>query len=263
MDRESLFLPHPKRGSHKGQNGVLLIIGGNRTYHGAPILAALAAMRFCDLVYFYSAKQNAQALKKMRAATPNVICVEKGRLAPALAHADCVLVGNGMEPGRETAKMVEKILRTGKKCVLDAAAIKSVPKEWLHSGVILTPHAIEFKTAFGVAATEKSVGEMSKKYGCTILFKGERDIVASCGKAVKIKGGNAGMTKGGTGDVLAGLLAAIYSHPSCPSPMKAACAASYLNKRAGDMLFRVMSYNYSSEDLALELSHAAWGLYKA
>ena len=83
MDRESLYLPHPRRGSHKGQNGVLLIIGGNRTYHGAPILAALAAMRFCDLVYFCSAKQNASALKSMRAATPNVICVAKGKIGRA------------------------------------------------------------------------------------------------------------------------------------------------------------------------------------
>jgi NAD(P)H-hydrate epimerase len=103
---------------------------------------------------------------------------------------------------------------------------------------------------------------MSKKYGCTILLKGKKDVLASSGKAIGISGGNPGMTKGGTGDVLAGLLAAIYSHPSCHSPLRAAYTASLLNKRAGDMLYRVMKFNYSSEDLAGELPHAAWGLYK-
>lgn len=262
MEKAQLYLPRPKRGSHKGQNGVVLIIGGGKTYHGAPILAALAAMRFCDLVYFYSTKENASVIKKMKVATPNVICVGKDKFDFALEHADCVLLGNGMEPDSATRKMAERILRTGKKCVLDAAAIKVVPKNLLHGGVILTPHAIEFKTAFGVAASEESVRKMSEKYGCTMLFKGEKDVIASMGKAVKIKGGNAGMTKGGTGDVLAGLLAAIYSHPACPTPMKAALSASFLNKRAGDMLYRVMGFNYSSEDVALELAHAAWGLYK-
>ena len=263
MQREMMCLPSPKSGSHKGQNGVVLIIGGSRTYHGAPILSALAAMRFCDLVYFYSPRQNAHALKSMRAATPNVICVSKKKFAFAMGHADCVLVGNGMEPDKKTRAVVAEVLKSGRKCVLDAAALKVVPMELLHKQAILTPHAVEFKAAFGAEANARSVAAASKKYGCTVLFKGKEDVIAFKGKSMKVKGGNAGMTKGGTGDVLAGLLAAIYSHPACADPMKAAATASYLNKRAGDMLYRVMSCNFSSEDLALELSHAAWGLYKA
>ena len=256
-----LCLPRPRMESHKGQNGVVLIIGGSGTYHGAPILAALAAMRFCDLVYFSSSAENSQVVKKMKVATPNVICVPPRKFASALSHASCILVGNGMEPDGATKRMVERVLKTGKKCVLDAAAIKAVPKELLHRKAILTPHAVEFKAAFGVAASERSVAAVSKKFGCTVLFKGKEDIVGSMGKVVRIPGGNAGMTKGGTGDVLAGLLAALYSHPACHSPLRAAATASYLNKRAGEMLFRVMKYNFSSEDLALELAHAAWGLY--
>lgn len=259
--RRLLCLPRPKRSSHKGQNGVALIIGGSRTYHGAPILAALAAARFCDLVYFFSTQENVEVLKRMKIATPNVICVPKEKFAFALEHADCVLVGNGMEPDGKTRAMVAKILRTGKKCVIDAAALRVLPINLLHEKVILTPHALEFKSAFGVAASEKSVAAASKKYGCTILFKGKEDVVASDGKLLRVTGGNAGMTKGGTGDVLAGLLAAIYSHRSCSSPLRAAYTAAYLNKRAGGMLFRVMKYNFSSEDVANELAHAAWGLY--
>lgn len=257
-----LCLPRPKRGSHKGQNGVVLIIGGSRTYHGAPILSALAAMRFCDLVYFSSLKQNAEAFKSMRAATPNVICIGKGKLEEAIKKADCILIGNGMEPDAATSSAVSKILGLNKKCVLDAAAIRVAPKSMLHSKAILTPHSGEFEALTGKKASAKSAAFASKEYGCTILLKGKEDMIASRGRLIKVKGGNAGMTKGGTGDVLAGLLAAIYSHKSCTSPMQAAFTASYINKRAADMLYKVMKYNYSAEDLALELAHAAWGLYK-
>lgn len=257
-----LCLPKPKSSSHKGQNGAVLIIGGSKTYHGAPILSAIAAMRFCDLVYFHSTPENMGVVKKMKIATPNVICVQKEKFSMALSHSDCVLIGNGMEPSAATSRQVASILKTKKKCVLDAAAIKVAPKGLLHEKAILTPHAIEFKAAFGTKATPASVAAMSKKYGCTILFKGPSDTIAFAGKAVQTSGGNAGMTKGGTGDTLAGLVAALYSHPSCPSPLHAAFTGAILTKRAGDLLHHAMGCNFSSEDLARELAHAAWGLYK-
>ncbi len=261
MRNPLLCLPRPKRSSHKGQNGVALIIGGSGTYHGAPVLAALAAMRFCDLVYFSSTKENASVLKGMKIATPNVICVPKGKFESALNHATCVLIGNGMEPDKRTRKAVAAVLKSNKKCVVDAAALRVLPLRLLHGKAILTPHAREFESAFGRKATPKNVKDAAKKFGCTILLKGREDFLASPAATAVIPGGNSGMTKGGTGDVLAGLLAALYSHPSCHSPMRAAYTASCLNKRAGEMLFRILKYNFSSEDLALELAHAAWGLY--
>jgi NAD(P)H-hydrate epimerase len=63
------------------------------------------------------------------------------------------------------------------------------------------------------------------------------------------------MTKGGTGDVLAGLCAAIFSR--CPDPLRAAYTASRLNKRAGGLLHRRYGFHFSSEDLADELAGAA------
>lgn len=258
-----LCLPRPKPGSHKGHNGVILIVGGGKTYHGAPILAALAARRFCDLVYFSSTDENSAIIRKMKIATPSAICVPKSKFRFALNHADCILIGNGMDLDAGARRQVVAILKTGKKCILDAAALRMLPLRLLHEKAILTPHALEFKVAFGIPANEKNAALASKKYGCTILLKGKQDIIASGGKIVKIPGGNAGMTKGGTGDALAGLLCAIYSHPSCHSPLRAACTASFLNKRAGEMLYRILKWNFSAEDLAEELAFAAWGLYKA
>ena len=151
--------------------------------------------------------------------------------------------------------MAAKILKSGKRCVIDAAALRVLPLRLLHKDAILTPHVREFQASFGIAANEQNAALMSKKYGCTILLKGVQDIVASGGRVARVKGGNAGMTKGGTGDVLAGLCAALFSQ--CSEPLRAAYTASRLNKRAGELLFRHYRYNFSSEDLADELAYAA------
>lgn len=261
MDQSLLFLPRPAWSSHKGQNGVLLIIGGSRTYHGAPILAALAAARFCDLVYFSSTAENNSLLRRMKSATPNIICVSTTAAAKAFAHADCILIGNGMDAGEKTRQMAAHVLKSKKKCVVDAAALRVLPLKLLHKGCILTPHSREFKSAFGIDGTPKNAAAMAKKHGCTILLKGKKDTIASPGGLLSVSGGNAGMTKGGTGDVLAGLCAALFSHPSCLSPLSAAYSASVINKKAGDMLHHAFGPNFSSEDLAGELSFAAKGLY--
>jgi len=290
-----LYLPRPKKASHKGQNGVVLIIGGSKTYHGAPVLAARAAVRFCDLVYFASTKENNALVRKMKFATANVICVPKNKFNFALSHATCVLVGNGMDVNASTRRMVARVLKSGKRCVVDAAALRVLPVELLHRDVILTPHTREFEAAFGVKATEENAGKMAEKYGCTILLKGAHDVVASgrklvndCGlkpaashdsvlqtrscwvrssagssqqlprthsHSVRVKGGNAGMTKGGTGDVLAGLCAALFSHGG--EPLRVAYTSSRLNKRAGELLYKHYHFNFSSEDLADELAYAA------
>ena len=250
-----LCLPCPKKSSHKGENGVVLIIGGSRTYHGAPVLASRAAVRFCDLVYFSSTEENMALVRKMKLASANVICVPKSRFAFALRHATCVLIGNGMDVNSKTRAAVARVLKSGKRCVIDAAALRALPLKLLHKDVILTPHAREFEASFGIPASEGNARKMAKKYCCTILLKGVRDIVASGGNVAYVKGGNAGMTKGGTGDVLAGLCAALFSQ--CGEPMRAAYTASLLNKRAGELLFKHYKYNFSSEDLAGELAYAA------
>ena len=179
MPNQLLYLPRPKKESHKGQNGVLLIIGGSRTYHGAPILAAKGAVRFCDLVYFAGNRENNTLMMRMKEASANVIAVPKEKFNSALTHSDCVLIGNGMDVDGKTKKAVEALLRTKKKCVIDAAALRVLPLALLHKNVILTPHAGEFKSAFGKEATAANVRWAAKKYGCTILLKGKKDLISS------------------------------------------------------------------------------------
>ena len=141
---------------------------------------------------------------------------------------------------------------------------------------ILTPHLKEFEKLFnfkfqisnfksnpndqisrlpkpgtgGQAKIQNIVREKAKQYNCTILLKGPVDIVSDGEKTVQIPGGNAGMTKGGTGDVLAGLVAALYCKNEA---FLSACSASFINKKAGESLFQKMGLYFNASDLADEI----------
>lgn len=154
-----------------------------------------------------------------------------------------------------------------KKWVIDAGALQMLEPDWLmplHGNVIVTPHVKEFQRVFESRIknqesriTEERVKEMAEKYHCIILLKGQKDIVCSPfdsaqGKpqCVEIAGGNAGMSKGGTGDVLAGLVAAL----ACKNELfLAAEAGSYFNKKAGESLFKKVGYYFNASDLADEI----------
>ncbi len=134
-------------------------------------------------------------------------------------------------------------------------------REWLNgmTEVVLTPHHGEFERLFALPPTEENVAQMAKSHKVIILRKGEDDVVCSPDQCVVISGGNAGMTKGGTGDVLAGLVAAL----ACKNEMfLAAKAGSYINKKAGESLFEKVGYMYNSSDLVAEIPRVmslVWG----
>ncbi|MEM3167291.1 MAG: NAD(P)H-hydrate dehydratase [Candidatus Anstonellales archaeon] len=242
-----LFSPSPA--SHKGQNGVALIIGGGRKYHGSAVLAVLAASRFVDLLYFYSPSKMPYFF--VRKATPCVICISKNELGTHIKRADCILIGPGMDKTKQTKSLVRQVLSTKKSCILDATALRIVEKKYLHNKATLTPNVREFEFLFGEKPTKQSVSFCAKQYNCNILLKGKKDTIAtSDGKLYIIKGGNAGMTKGGTGDTLAGLLCALLCKNKT---LYALLAASCANKKAGEMLARKYGLNYSALDVANEL----------
>lgn len=152
-----------------------------------------------------------------------------------------------------------------KKWVLDAGALQMMEPKWLeqlNGNVIVTPHPVEFtriesyiekketKDALSIKTLEQRVQSVASTYNCVVLLKGKTDIVCSGAECLHIAGGNSGMTKGGTGDVLAGLVAAL----ACKNELfLAATAGSYFNKKAGDALFEKVSYYFNATDLAQEI----------
>ncbi len=165
------------------------------------------------------------------------------------------------DEGEQTYFLTKYLLQKypHKKWVIDAGALQMLDLEDIPVNAILTPHHKEFeliklksqsskvKAQTQNLNLEKETQEFAKEYKCTVLLKGERDIVVSDNKLEEIKGGNAGMTKGGTGDVLAGLVAALYCKNDA---FTSAVAASTINKKAGEELFQKKGYWFNASDLA-------------
>lgn len=242
----------PRSGSHKGDNGRLLVIAGSRKYHGSLLFAVKAAAKIVDLLYVLTTRNNRPLIKNLKDETAEFITVS--RWHEAFHEVDCVLIGPGMGVSAHTREMVRRVLVSGKKAVLDADALKVLDEKLrkrLGEKHILTPHHGEFRQAFGIEATAENARKMAKRYRCTIVLKGKIDVVGSPSGAIQYNyTGNVGMTKGGTGDVLAGLTAALYCKNSAH---EAATAGIYLNGAAGDRLYKKVGPFFDSEDLLAEL----------
>lgn len=255
---KNLYTPAPD--SHKGQNGRLMIIGGSHLFHAASLWALEVASRIVDMVFYSSVSENNAIVSKEKEAFRNGIVLPREKLDSYINEADCVLIGPGLprEEGKEagdddTKALTEHLLikYPQKRWVIDGGSLQVIAPNMLPKHALITPHHGEFVKLFGKEATKENVGAMAKQYDITILAKGQTDIVCLPTSCVSIAGGNVGMTKGGTGDVLAGLVAAL----ACKNdPFLAAQAGSFINKKAGDELYKRVGPYFNASDLADEIS---------
>lgn len=242
----------PAKNSHKGQNGKLLLIGGSDLFHAASLWALKVASRIVDLVHYSSTEENNQIVKELKKEFRDGIVIKRADIENYIEEDDCILIGLGMERNEETRKITEKLLTKypKKKWVIDAGALQMMELSWIPQDSILTPHSREFRRLFNNDPTLDIVKRMSSEFKCTILVKGVEDLVCTKGDCRVIKGGNAGMTKGGTGDVLAGLVASLYCKNDA---FTASYMGSLINKKAGDRLFKKVGYYFNASDLADEI----------
>ncbi len=287
QELHKLYTPSPD--SHKGQNGKLLIIGGSQLFHAASLWALTIASRVVDMVFYSSVPENNQIVHELKKEFRNGIVVPRNDVENYIEEADAVLIGPGMvrtevkgekvgvkslqeintleDEGEQSYYLTKYLLEKypKKKWVIDAGALQMMEPEWLlplNGNVILTPHPMEFervrlkiqdegvKQEIEGEKPQKQVEVFAKKFNCIVLLKGQEDLICSSEQCVSISGGNAGMTKGGTGDVLAGLVAAL----ACNNELfLAAAAASYFNKKAGEALFEKVGYTFNASDLAQEI----------
>ncbi|HYY40827.1 MAG TPA: NAD(P)H-hydrate dehydratase, partial [Nitrososphaera sp.] len=176
------LMPPRPCSSRKGDNGTVLIAGGSRFYHGAPVLATMAALRSgADLVYTAVPRS---IITAVRSFSPAIIALpmpddkltvgSTNRLVAMLPkHADSAAIGMGMslEPQALTA-LVRKLKQASTKIILDASAlIPQILEEISNTGSIVTPHAGEYKRLFGSepGTTRKemtsNVHRLAKEYG--------------------------------------------------------------------------------------------------
>ncbi len=259
--------------AHKGDHGRLLIVGGSELYTGAPALAALAGLRTgVDLVYVASPAQAAHIISSM---SPNLIAIRlKGdhlspknlpQLEPYLEIADAVILGPGLGLHRDSSEfannLVDTVEHAGKPLLLDADGLKAYAgsRRPLKTPSVLTPHSGEYSLLTGRDLPENlekrmdSVHRAAEELHTIILLKGSMDIISD-GRRVKINfTGNPGMTAGGTGDVLSGIVGALLAQKA--DPFEAAVAGAFVNGAAGDFAFSKKGYHIVSTDLLQWIPH--------
>lgn len=264
----------PSKSSHKGQNGKLTIIGGSKLFHGASLWALKTASRIVDMVFYSTVAENEALTKKLKAEIYDFISVPRGKIEEYIEQSDAVLIGPGMvrgsksasgtlESGEQTKSLTKRLLFKfpRKKWIIDAGSLQTMEAGWLKKldQALITPHFKEFKelfklkfsiSNFHLSKLSDLVFEKTKEYGCGIVLKGPTDIVCSPTKCCCNTTGNEGMTKGGTGDVLAGLIAGL----ACKNDLfLAGCAGVYINGAAGDRLSERAGPYFNASDLCEEI----------
>ncbi|MBI4872812.1 MAG: NAD(P)H-hydrate dehydratase [Candidatus Riflebacteria bacterium] len=271
------FHPARRADSHKGDYGRILVIGGSTGMVGAPVLAARAALRggggLVKLVVPASQQVPAAALapEVMVAAAPGTGDGTFGpestaSVLPYVKWADVVLLGPGLSRGPAVTEFVRQLVDAADRpMVLDADALHALParKRLPQGDFLATPHAGELSHLLDLPIDQirthrcEVVSEAAQSMGLTLMLKGPYSLVTSTDGRLGINPtGNAGLATGGSGDVLAGLLAALRAYPGLASfdAMRTAC---YLHGLAGDLAAeRLGGVSMVATDLLDDLSRA-------
>ncbi|MGB6882352.1 MAG: ADP/ATP-dependent (S)-NAD(P)H-hydrate dehydratase [Microgenomates group bacterium] len=274
----------PAAGSTGEDNGQVTIIGGSSLFHGAPIFSLKVASRIVDMVFFGTPEESVgQVAEKIKSKLLSFVWIPWEDTDEFIQKSDAVLIGPGFmrfksekTPHGERHRFCDRVCQESreiterflskfpkKKWVIDAGSLQVMEPDWIPNDAIVIPNKKEYKMLFGSLKPEKT----AKKFNCNIICKGRLDLVCSPEKCVEVKGGNPGMTKGGTGDVLAGLAVALLAKNN---PFLAACAASYITKMAADELYRPslplrdkkVGIYYNADDLADKIPETLYKLIR-
>ena len=262
-------LPPRKADGHKGTFGKLLIVGGSVGFTGAPYLTAAASVRSgCGLVYL-GVPQAIWAVEasKCVSAMPFPLADKNGLLSyralqgvkEKLAGCDVLALGPGLGRPPQAERLVLELLeRTEQPVVLDADGINALAG---HIDVldrrkdrvtILTPHDGEFARIGGdLSAGDRvrAARDFAVAHGCVLVLKGHRTVTATpSGNVLVNTTGNSGLARGGSGDVLTGIIAAMLAQ-GCTAA-RAAALGVWLHGRAGDLAAeRLTEYAMTPEEV--------------
>jgi len=253
--------------AHKGDFGRLLVIGGSEVYSGAPTLVSFGAMRTgVDIVYLAAPLKTAYAISSM---SPDLITIKLDgnnlkpsnmeTLKPYLSTVTAVAMGPGMGLNPETADFVklcvEEVERAGKPLLLDADGLKAFSKfkRPLTVPLVLTPHAGEYAILTGEILPENqedralAIQKTAKKLDAVVLVKGHVDYICDAERVKLNFTHNPGMTVGGTGDVLSGIVAGLMAQKV--NPFEAAVAGTFVNGAAGDFAANELGFHLVATDI--------------
>ncbi len=257
---EMLLYPQPKKTSHKGDNGEMLIVGGG-PYIGAPVLSAKAAYRTgADLVHLVIPSSVSNIVAGF---SPHFIVhpVQGEKLKPVHVDeileigegCDSMIIGPGLGAAETTLEAVERIIKkVDIPLLIDADGLKACKEGSIEfsSDAVLTPHRGEFEMLTSSRSDkemEEKADDFARENDVTLLVKKKTDYITDGEDYKRNDFGNEGMTVGGTGDSLSGVIGALMSKGL--SPFKAARVGAYMTCSAGNKAFEEYSWGLLPEDI--------------
>ena len=245
-------LPQRDPEGHKGDFGKVLCICGSVGYTGAPVFASRAAVRTGAGLVFLGVPRSVWPVVAVKSdeampfplpetADGKLSLLAEEPIRRRAADCDVVLLGCGLGRDWQTDSLVQDLLNMEKPLVLDAEGLNAISEntELLQrrpAVTVLTPHEGEFLRLGGDLSRgrEAAAAAFSQKYGVYLILKGHRTLIAAPeGRLAVNNTGNCGMAKGGSGDVLAGMLLSLLGQ-GCET-FDACRAAVWLHGRAGDL----------------------------
>ena len=245
------LLPDRNPWGHKGEFGKLLLLCGSRGYTGAAFFAAMGALRSGAGLVFLGVPESIYVIEAVKLNEPVIFPLpdEEGRLSAdavpeiltRLPQMDAVLVGPGLGQSEGTLAVVRAVLEKAEcPVVVDADGINVLRahRDLLRgrkSPTILTPHDGEFARLGGIIGEDRmaAAAALADDLGCVVLLKGHETCVTDGTDGYINPTGNSGMAVGGSGDVLAGILASLLGQGL--EPLEAAACAAWLHGKAGDL----------------------------
>ncbi len=247
--------PQIKSDAHKGTNGTLCVAAGSKGMTGAAALCCMGALRSSAGIVKLLVPENLNSIMEVKLTEAITIPVEgedylRKENADSLPECDALVIGPGLGRNEETLKFVQAVIKKADvPLVIDADGIYAVSMNIdilreAKKDVILTPHPGEFSRLCGLSVQEIENNRVdvarafAEKYGVTLLLKGPGTVVAEADGTVFINtSGNEGMAKGGSGDVLSGIIGALL----CRGVQHPAELGAFLHGRAGDKAAEKMS----------------------
>ena len=230
---EEIDAPRPvrPRTAHKWSAGSVLVVGGARGMTGAAVLAGKAALGFGAGAVGLAVPDDASAVAA--AAAPELL---HHSIEDLPDRYDVLLIGPGL--GTERADLAAKLLSNWEgPMVVDADALGAVGADRALGGdAVITPHGGEFERLTGRAPTYAEARDLAARVGAAVLLKGNPTYVTAGAIPWLVNTGGPELASIGTGDVLAGMVAALLAAGS--DPVVAARSAAFWHGRAGAAVAR-------------------------
>jgi NAD(P)H-hydrate epimerase len=220
--------PARHRRTHKWSAGAVLVAGGSTGMVGAAVLAARSALHYGAGSVAVSSPRG----DLVTAAAPELLTMAFEEAEARLDRFDVVIAGPGL--AEEDRESVIPIIGKAQRVLLDAGGLDPIMVDTATDGgadVVVTPHAAEFQRVTGIGGGAFSVRAYAGKKGVVVLLKGNPTLISDGSEPVLVRTGGPELASIGTGDVLSGMVGALWARGL--EPRTAAISGAYWHGVAG------------------------------